>query len=271
MRARHPLLMSIPHGGDEVPPEVSDRVMVTARDIFYDADALTRKLFDFKSNVVAAIEMQIARAIVDVNRAPDDRPPQNWDGVIKSLTTNGTPVYKKDMFPDDTLIGRLLQRYYFPFHEKLDYLLEHHDIKLALDCHSMQNHAPPTSENPARERPLICLSNRGDGRGMPTTERGPITCPPEWIQELAESFRRVFTNEGTVTINNPFFGGFISQFHYRRTGIPWIQIEINRKLYLAEPYFDLQTLQVNEARIQELRTKIFRAIEEFWNEFDAFC
>ena len=59
--------------------------------------------------------MPIARAIVDVNRAPEDRPPKNQDGVVKTVTINGTPVYKGDKFPDDALIEELLQRYYYPY------------------------------------------------------------------------------------------------------------------------------------------------------------
>lgn len=263
---RYPLLISIPHGGDRIPPEVIDRVNLTDRDIFFDSDTLTRKLYDFRNDVAAFIEMPIARAIVDVNRAPDDRPPKNPDGVIKTITTHGTQVYKEGKFPDEALINNLLQRYYSPYHEKLDYLLEHQDIKVALDCHSMLPHSPPMSDNPGRSRPLICLSNNGDERGMSTKARAPITCPPEWIQALAETFQREFADEGEVVINNPFLGGFNSQFHYRRKGIPWIQIEINRKLYLAEPYFDAQKLRVNDERVQELRKKIFCAIVQFWTE-----
>jgi formiminoglutamase len=51
--------------------------------------------------------MPIARAIVDVNRAPDDRAPKNPDGVVKAVTVNGTSVYKEGMLPDDALIEEL--------------------------------------------------------------------------------------------------------------------------------------------------------------------
>jgi len=264
MRTRYPILISVPHGGDIIPPEVRDRVNLTARDVFYDGDIVTRKIYDFRNEVAAFIETTIARAIVDVNRAPDDRPPQNPDGVIKTRTAQGTRVYKDGAFPDDSRIDTLLQEYYHSYHGKLEALLEHHDIKLALDCHSMLPFAPPTSDHPGRPRPLICLSNRGDERGMPTKEHGPVTCPPEWVRALAETFRREFADEeGEVALNNPFLGGFISQAHFRSKGIPWIQIEINRKLYLAEPYFDAETLQVKEERVQELRMKTLRAIETF--------
>lgn len=258
----HPLLISVPHGGNIVPPEVEELVSITKRDIFYDGDSLTCEIYDFRDCVEAFIKMPIARAIVDMNRAPDDRPPQNQDGVVKTVTTDGTPVYKEGRFPDDALIDTLLQRYYFPYHKKLDNLLENRNIILALDCHSMLQSSPPISDNPGVPRPLICLSNRGDSQGMPIRGHGPVTCPPEWICALAESLGGAFTDEGEVTINDPFSGGYISQFHYKRNGIPWIQIEINRKLYLNDACFDQKKLKVNKEIIITLRRKIYNAIIE---------
>jgi len=76
MGTAYPFLISIPHGGDVVPPEVKERVSITDRDVFYDGDTLTREIYNLRNSVAAFIEMPIARAIVDVNRAPDDRPPK---------------------------------------------------------------------------------------------------------------------------------------------------------------------------------------------------
>ena len=174
----YPLLISIPHGGDTVPPEVADIVSITGRDIFYDGDALTREIYGFGKRVDAVIETPIARAIVDVNRAPDNRPLENPDGVVKTVTTDGTPVYREGMFPDDALVEDLLQRYYFPYHETLGDLLANRSIRLALDCHSMLKRSPPISDKPDLPRPLICMSNRGDREGMPVRGRGPRNLPP---------------------------------------------------------------------------------------------
>jgi N-formylglutamate deformylase len=258
----YPLLISIPHGGDVIPPEVEAIVSITDRDVLYDGDTLTREIYDFRNCVEAFIEMPIARAIVDVNRAPEERPPKNPDGVVKTVTVNRTPVYKEGKFPDNALIEVLLQRYYYPYHKKLDDLLGNRNIKMALDCHSMLPHSPPINNNPGQPRPLICLCNGGDNRGMSTGR--PLTCPPEWIQALAESFQRVFGNEGEVAINKPFLGGYISQVHFERKGIPWIQIEINRTLYLNEVYFDPSKMRVKKEIIQALREKIAYAIIQFW-------
>lgn len=263
MGAAYPLLVSIPHGGDTIPPEVTDIVNITGRDIFYDGDALTREIYGFGTRVDAVIETPIARAIVDVNRAYGDRAPANPDGVVKTVTTDGTPVYREGIFPDDALVEDLLQRYYVPYHGRLGNRLESRNIKLALDCHSMLEHSPAASDRPREPRPLICLSNRGDRDGMPVRGHGPATCPPEWIRALAESLGQAFAGGGRVAINDPFAGGYISQHHYERERIPWIQIEINRKLYLNKVYFDPERLRVDRGIIRELREKIFDAILRF--------
>jgi gamma-glutamyltranspeptidase/glutathione hydrolase len=101
------------------------------------------------------------------------------------------------------------------------------------------------------------------GYGMPVRGRGPATCPPEWIRALAESLRLAFAGEGGVAMNDPFAGGYISRYHYERSGIPWIQIEINRKLYLNETYFDPERLRVDQRIIRKLRERISDAIVRF--------
>jgi formiminoglutamase len=146
MPDRLPVLISIPHGGDQIPPEVENRVQLTERDIFFDGDALTREIYNFEDRVEAFIEMPIARAIIDLNRSHDDRPPENPDGVVKTITTDKTQIYKQDMFPDDSFIEHLLEKYYLPFHNEVDQLLDRHEIILALDCHSMLEKAPVISK-----------------------------------------------------------------------------------------------------------------------------
>ncbi|MBN1455721.1 MAG: N-formylglutamate amidohydrolase [Methanomicrobia archaeon] len=265
MHTRLPIMISIPHGGDSIPSAVHDRVVLTSRDIFLDADTFTRQIYNLSERVTAVIENPIARAIVDVNRAPDERPPANPDGVIKTRTALGKQVYKPEMFPEEELINDLLAHYYYPYHRNLERLINQHELRLALDCHSMLPESPPTSDKPGRRRPLICLSNRGDGQGMQTSTQGPITCPPEWLQALADAFRQVFDGNGDdrVALNAPFLGGYISQAHSLSSGIPWIQVELNRNLYLTERYFNQQTLEVSARRLEELRGMVLIVLERF--------
>jgi N-formylglutamate deformylase len=260
-----PILISVPHGGDEIPPELAGRVALTKKEIFEDGDALTRQIYSLKHEVLAYLDTPIARAFVDLNRSPDMRPPQFPDGIVKTETTNKIAVYKPGHYPDDDLIETLLKNYYFPYHDVLDALQTNKNIVVALDCHSMLAEAPPISPKPGEQRPLICLSNRGDKKGYPISESIPISCPPETIQLLAKCFRKVFADvDVQVKINEPFSGGYIVQAH-GKGNIPWIQVEINRKLYLTPPYFDAKQLTVSPERIFEIREKLLIVTKMFLN------
>ena len=256
-------MITIPHGGDRIPPEVKNKVDLTDQDIFYDSDTLALSIYDFKDKVAALVTMPVARAILDVNRAPYDLPPENPDGVLKTATAQGKSIYKKGEFPEDSIIKILFNKYYYPYHNKITSVFMQHNIKLALDCHTMLEYTPPIACNHGQARPLICLSNCGDEKGRPGKKDHSITCPPEWIQKLARSFEHIFASKGIVAINSPFSGGHTIKSHYHNTGIPWIQIELNRKLYLTGDYFDTERLHVKDSRIKELREQIFFALKDF--------
>jgi formiminoglutamase len=70
-------------------------------------------------------------------------------------------------------------------------------------------------------------------------------------------------NEKEVTINRPFKGGFITR-HYGNNPIPWIQIEMNRKLYLSEEYFDYNFLQMRGNHLEKLNGKFREALLHFY-------
>jgi formiminoglutamase len=118
-----------------------------------------------------------------------------------------------------------------------------------------------------RPRPLICLGNNGDRQGRPK-KRGLATCPEAWISELADAFRKVFPHDGDVGINNPFSGGFISNAHFWRKGIPWIQIEINRLLYEPEHVSGHAAGETTE-RLEALRETIRGVLTGFWDTVAA--
>lgn len=210
-----PLLVSVPHAGEEVPPEVKDICILRRDDILVDRDEGAREIYAVLQDTCEAfVTTDIARALVDLNRAPDDI---GGDGVIKSHTSWNVPVYSS--FPDRPLIRTLLQRYHEPYHEKLSANGAGQRIKLGIDCHTMAAVGPPVAPDPGRERPMVCLSNANG------------TCPPEWIECLADAFAGIFHD--TVTINNPFRGGYITRSHAAEKF--WLQIEISRtQTYTSE-------------------------------------
>jgi len=266
LNGRYPFLFSIPHGGTSVPSEVRGLINLSRRDIIFNSDPHTRLIYGFGDVAEALVDFEVSRIFVDTNRAPYQYPPRTQDGVVKVITQDGTPVYRKGLVPGRELIGVLLERYYFPFHSRLADLTDTRPIEIAFDCHSMLPASPPVRRDAGRPRPLFCLSNRGDKNGNPLRKGGLVTCPPEWLSALAGSLQAEFDGKGQVLMNDPFRGGFITVAHHRRTRTPWIQIEINRGLYETEEYIDSETHLVDEARIADIRRRIFSAITGFWEE-----
>lgn len=244
-----PVLVSIPHGGTKTPPEVEATACITPEALFDDSDACTQEIYDVTGEAARVEKAEIARAFVDLNRAPDDRPPANPDGVVKTATCYNEPIYKDGQGPSPELTERLLAGYYVPYHQRLREAALDPDLRLALDCHSMAATAPDVAPDKDGERPLFCLSN-DSGR----------TCPEPQMTRLASALVEAFDLQaGDVTLNAPFKGGYITRSHGGGR-LPWVQVEMNRSLYLAEPWFDRSTLTVSPQRLRELRDRFREAV-----------
>ena len=257
---RLPLLVSVPHGGYTVPGALGPRVSLSFPDIFPDSDPCTRTLFDLQDDVACYHESDIARAIIDLNRSPDDLPPQNPDGVIKSHTILGAAVYHPGQQPSPSLIRELLQRYYFPYHRKIGADATRSDLLCGLDCHTMLEFEPGTLPADETERPFICLSNLGDENGEGPVE--DLSCSPDLVALFADCLRLTFPEEAdNIVLNTPFKGGHISRAHSKE--LPWMQLELNRRAYLKEPWFNPVTFTVDQNRLDVLRNKLLQALVLF--------
>lgn len=261
MAAKLPIIVSVPHGGEIIAPEMSNHTLLSRRDIFSDGDPLTRDIYDFKDEVAFYFESTIARATVDLNRSPDDLPPLNHDGVIKSHTVTGKGIYRKKRIPSKDTLRLLLKKYYKPYHDGLGEMSRKPHLFCGIDCHTMLDRAPTTSSRSGRQRPFICLSNRGDRRGNRVRGRR-LTCPPEMLRSLSRFLQEQFPEEADgIILNNPFLGGYIVRHH--SNALPWIQIELNRRSYLSPEWYDPGNLEVCHKRIAHLRRRLLAAISNF--------
>lgn len=206
-----PFLLSVPHAGLTVPPEVSNTCLLSEDAIVKDSDEGAAEIYlPMKEQVEALVTTDIARAIVDMNRAEDDR---RKDGVVKTHTCWHVPIYREPL--SDDLIEQLLERYHRPYHQSLKLLAE--NVIAGIDCHTMAAFGPPVGPDPGKRRPSVCLSN-GDG-----------TCPQAWLISLAEIMEKML--DVSVAINNPFKGGYIIRHHAGK--VPWFQIELSRAPFLS--------------------------------------
>jgi N-formylglutamate deformylase len=262
LSSRWPFLLTVPHASTLVPPGFEERFALSSAEVAYYADAATSRIYEFGDRTAAFLSADISRLVVDLNRSPFRLPPRYPDGVVKSRTVDGNPVWYEEIFTDRELVDSLLARYYYPFHWQVRTTLLEGDVLLGLDCHSMLPVEPPTRSNPGRERPLVCLSNNGGPDGDPVVGRRP-TCPATWVQELASLFNEHLECPDTVRLNDPFAGGFISIFHHRREGIPWIQVELSRALFEDGGYTGPDSVRVDPARVEETA----RMVEAVFGEF----
>lgn len=201
-----PLLLSVPHAGLTIPSEVENLCLLTKKEIIQDGDEGAAEIYlPLQGEVFALVTTAAARAIVDMNRAEDDR---RKDGVIKTHTCWDVQIYRKP--PSEALITELMEIYYKPYHASLTRYARH--VRCGIDCHTMAAQGPPIGPDPRKERPAICISN-ADG-----------TCPKEWITTLVDCLNKVF--EKNVSINHPFKGGYIIRSHAKE--LPWIQLELSR-------------------------------------------
>ena len=258
MNTPYPFLISIPHGGTDVPEIVRPLLALSDTQLMYHCDPATREIFGFTDRVAACIDTPVSRMIVDLNRPPLPLPPHDPDGIIKRITIDGKPVYRQGKVPEIGLIHTLLKTHYFPYHQAIDMLLDQHPVTIAFDCHSMLPTGNSGQSDAGRPRPLICLGNNGDTSGS-TRPGGLATCPAVWISALAREFENEFAIPGRVAINDPFSGGFIANAHYWHKGVPWIQIEVNRALYENESRGDPGLF----FPVKELREKIWTVLDRF--------
>ncbi len=252
-----PVLISIPHGGTRIPDQLAHAVAASDRDLFMDSDAFTIDIYSLGPQVMAEVWTDIYRAFIDLNRAPRQLPPQWPDGVIKSVTCYGKPVYRQGIEPWTTDTLSLLSQYYYPYHRRMGQLLKTPGLRLALDCHSMAAQAPliAPDHDTSRPRPMICLGNAG-GR----------SCPPRLLARLARCFTAAFQLPADqVSINYPFSGGYITRTYGKRH-LPWVQVEMNRALYLTEPWFNPRTLQIDPERSAQLKNQFKRALQLFFDK-----
>jgi N-formylglutamate amidohydrolase len=207
-----PILLSVPHAGWKIPKEVQDICILTKKDIRDDGDAGAAEIYDpLKKDVEAFVATDIARAIVDMNRAENDF----WkDGVIKTHTCWDVPVYST--YPSHDTILKLIAKFHRPYHSRLSESVK--KVKIGIDCHTMAAVAPPVAPDRGRERPPVCISDADS------------TCPREWIETLAQHLTRSLGFQ--VSINQPFKGGYIIRSHANE--MPWIQLEFSRAPFLSD-------------------------------------
>jgi N-formylglutamate deformylase len=210
-----PLIVSVPHAGLRVPPKVAEYCILSEADIVADGDEGAAEIYGpLRAHVAEFVTTDVARAVVDLNRAEDDF---RKDGVIKTHTCWEVPVYREA--PPAEIVAELLERYHRPYHKRLTDAAGEGKAVLGVDCHTMAAVGPPVGPDSGKGRPAVCLGDVGG-----------TSLPHDWSESLAACFKAAFAPH-RVSVNEPFSGGYITQTHARE--MPWVQVELSRSPVLT--------------------------------------
>ena len=278
-----PIVQSIPHAGFGVPIEVVKSLALSERDIYNDCDLWADQHYDFAHpelagadgparGALAVVTTDIARALVDVNRKPDDL--KNPDGMVKSLSSYGVPTYLGELSRPEILTLRA--RYYQPYHRRMEAALATYAGRtlLLLDCHNMAQRSPDAYAHAGKARPLICLANLGDSSGERKRGGTAVTCAPHLLRAAGEIAEALFADmtllepDGPVPVvglNQPFPGGYIIRRYTRgqphaspiATAPGAIMIEVNRGLFVGNQSATAPVAAPNPARIAAVRARLY--------------
>ncbi len=225
-RGTAPLLVSFPHAGTEIPPELAARMTPEALQRA-DVDWHLPRLYDFVQAMGAStISARFARHVIDLNRPPEDAslyPGQDVTGLLPLDTFRKQPLYLPGRAPDGAEAAQRLARYWQPYHaalrEELDRLRAFHGHVVLWDAHSIASVMPRFFDG---KLPDLNLGS-ADGRSCAP----PLQAAVERVMAAQSQF--------TSVSNGRFKGGHITR-HYGQPeiGLHALQLEICQSTYMDE-------------------------------------
>ncbi|MFB4340051.1 N-formylglutamate deformylase [Pantoea sp. CS_6] len=143
-----PLLVSIPHAGTMLTPEVEAGLSDAARDL-PDTDWHIPQLYDFVRDMGASLVIgRYSRFVVDLNRPSDNQPLYTTatTGLFPETLFDGTPTFVAGKAPTDAQRQGYIQTIWQPYHQQIQQTLAHIKAEfgyaLLFDAHSIASEIP---------------------------------------------------------------------------------------------------------------------------------
>ena len=229
-RGTAPLLVSVPHAGTAIPPDIQahyqPRALVTE-----DTDWHLDALYDFVRELGASLIIpRHSRYVIDLNRPSDNAPMYagaNNTELCPTRFFTGDALYQDGHAPDAAEIARRTQRYWQPYRsaleEELVRLRSQHGHAVLFDAHSIKSVMPWLF----------------DGQ-LPDLNLGTVdgaSCAADLRQSLSKVLQ--MQQQFSHVVDGRFKGGHITR-HYGRPTQGWhaVQLEMCWRCYMPEepPY-----------------------------------
>lgn len=252
-----PLLITIPHSGEETPLEVHWLKNLNESILMGDVDRYVDKLYiPFLNQMkIPYLFTKWHRYVVDLNRLPDDvdadsvagskNPSGTYPrGLHWVYTTKGTRLMPTPIPPEFHL--SLLRKYYDSFH--LEIAKKYKEFELGakniyhIDAHSMPSKGTSMHPDPGETRAEVVIS---DQKGK--------SCSPRFRDLVVEGYEKAGLK---IKLNWPYVGGRITErYGDPSRGRHTIQVELNRSLYMDEI-----TLKAEDNKFNKLQRQLQIAI-----------
>ena len=223
-----PLLVSIPHGGTAIPPELAARMTAAARST-PDTDWHMERLYDFLGDLDCSIIVATqSRYVIDLNRAPDGAPLYPGASETELCPTSrfdGEEIYLENQAPDAAEIAARRYAVWQPYHDKIAEELrvsrDRHGMALLWDAHSIRSEVPRFFEG---KLPDLNLGTGGGASADPGLT-GLLTAVAKDAGTLGYSH----------AVNGRFKGGYITRTHGDPAqGVQAVQLELSQATYMDE-------------------------------------
>ncbi len=225
-----PVLLSIPHVGTVVPPDIA-ATMTDAALAVPDTDWHLDRLYHFAPALgIGFLKPIFSRYVIDLNRAPDGGilyPGASNTELCPLTTFDHQPVYRPGREPDAAEVQRRIGTFWRPYHEQLNgellALKKRFGVAVLFDAHSIRSRVPRFFDGQIQD------FNLGTADGA--------SASPALVGRLMN----VLTATGRYSSvqNGRFKGGFITR-HYGNPAddIHSIQLELSQTTYMDEeaPY-----------------------------------
>ncbi len=218
-----PLVVSIPHTGTLLPADIRRRLASPEMAAQPMTDWHLHELYDFLPELgITVIHAVYSRFVSDLNRPPDGSalyPGRFETGLVPLETFTGERIFSEPPGPEE--LERLRREFHEPYHARLAELLTGHvDARgrvVLVDAHSVASGA--NRLHPALDRDIYLGDRDGETCGS-------------WLREC---LRTAFEVEGlSVSVNDPYKGGYITDHYGRLPGVESIQIEMCQRVYMDE-------------------------------------
>ena len=247
-RGTAPLLVSLPHDGTELPPELAARLTDAARRV-PDTDWHVSRLYEFARDLDASmIVPKNSRYVIDLNRPPDDTslyPGQNTTGLCPIVQFSGEAIYRNGDEPAADEIQARVLLYWRPYHEALAAevarIKAQHGRAIVWEGHSIRSRVPFLFDGTLPDL------NLGTANGA--------SCSAELQRRLLDVLYA--QRDYAFVVNGRFKGGYITR-HFGRPdeNVHAIQLELAQANYMDEQTFAYDAEKA--ARLQ----RVIRALLE---------